>query len=72
MGLPGCLVATTEFAEAAAAQARTLGLEPAIVWVDHPIQNRSPEELEVIADAAIDGILGMLADSYPPTTSTRD
>ena len=54
------LVATTEFMDAAAAQSRSLAFEPAIVWVDHPIQNRTGEELEALADGAIDEILGML------------
>jgi hypothetical protein len=51
------LVATTEFRDAAAAQARSLGFEPAVVWVDHPIQNRTPEELEALADESIEHIL---------------
>ena len=55
------LVATTEFMDAAAAQSRSLAFEPAIVWVEHPIQNRTAEELEALADGAIEGILGMLA-----------
>ena len=54
------LVATTEFKDAAAAQSRSLAFEPAIVWVDHPIQNRTAKELEALADGAIEGILGML------------
>ncbi len=53
-------MATTEFRGAAAAQARTLGFEPGVVWVDHPIQNRSAEELEALADGAMDPILAMI------------
>jgi len=52
-GIPGCAIATVEFQPAAAAQAKALGLQPAIVWVPHPIQNRTPEELAAIADAAV-------------------
>ena len=59
-GIPGGLIATTEFRDAAAAQSRSLAFEPAIVWVEHPIQNRTAEELEALADGAIEGILGML------------
>ena len=51
---------TTEFREAASAQARSLGFEPAIVWVDHPIQNRTPAELEELAERAIGPILELL------------
>lgn len=60
MGVPGCFVVTTEFRDAAAAQWRSLGFEPAIVWVPHPIQNRTAEELERIADDAIADILSAL------------
>jgi hypothetical protein len=56
-GIAGCAVVSEEFKAGAAVQARALGLEPAIVWVPHPIQNRSPEELAAIADAANGPIL---------------
>jgi hypothetical protein len=56
-GIPGVMVATREFQEAAAAQANALGFEPAIVWVPHPIQNRSAAELKEIAEAALAPIL---------------
>ena len=59
-GVPGVMIATTAFREAAAAQSASLGYEPAIVWVPHPIQNRSDEELLAIADAAMVEILSKL------------
>ena len=59
-GIPGCLIATTEFVDAAAAQTRSLAFDAAIVWVEHPIQNRTAAELETIADAAIEPILEAL------------
>ena len=59
-GVPGLLVATTAFRDAAAHQARSLGFEPAIVWVPHPIQNRRAAELEQVADAALEPILQAL------------
>ena len=40
-GIPGAMVATTAFREAAAAQARSLGFEPAVVWIPHPVQDRT-------------------------------
>jgi len=46
------MVATTEFKRAAAAQAQSLGFEPNIIWVEHPIQNRTEAELCRIADGA--------------------
>ena len=59
-GVPGVMVATTAFEPAAAAQARGLGFEPAIIYVPHPIQDRTDEEIRAIADAALEPILGSL------------
>ena len=60
-GIPGCAIATEAFQPAAAAQARTLGFDPALHWVPHPIQNRTPEELAAIADSAIDDVLMLIS-----------
>ncbi len=59
-GVPGVMVATEAFRDAAEAQGDSLGFEPAIVWVPHPIQNRSAEELKQIAADAMAPILAML------------
>ena len=59
-GLPGVGVASTAFVEAAAAQATALGFDPAVVFVAHPIQDRTDDELRVLADDALDQILGLL------------
>ncbi len=50
-------IATTEFVDAAAAQNRALGYEPAVVFVAHPIQDRTHAELRALADAALAPIL---------------
>jgi len=60
-GIPGVSVVTTGFTDAVAAQSQALGFEPAIVWTPHPIQNRTPAELDAIADAAIESALALLA-----------
>ena len=61
-GVPGVMIATTAFQQAAAAQSASLGYEPAIVWVPHPIQNRTDAEIRAIADEAmgeiLDGLVG--------------
>ena len=62
-GIPGVMVASEEFRDAAAAQSDSLGFEPAIVWVPHPIQNRSAEELGEIASNAFGPILEQLVAS---------
>ena len=54
------MVATTAFQDAAKAQGEALGFEPAIVWVPHPIQNRSAEELRQIAEQALAPVLAKL------------
>ena len=59
-GLPGVSVVTTEFRDAIAAQSRALGFDPAIVYVPHPIQNRTAAELAALADAAIEPALARL------------
>jgi hypothetical protein len=59
-GVAGAMIATTAFREAAAAQGRSLGFEPAVVWVPHPIQDRTDEELHALADGALDEILATL------------
>jgi hypothetical protein len=59
-GLPGVGVASSEFVQAAAIQARSLGIDPAMVFVAHPIQDRSDDELRALADAALPGIVQRL------------
>jgi hypothetical protein len=62
-GVPGVMVASTEFVDAASAQASALGTDPARVFVAHPIQDRTDDELRTLADGAIDEILNrLLAD----------
>jgi hypothetical protein len=56
-GLPSVMVASTEFREAVAMQASALGFEPAVVYVPHPIQDRTDDELRAMADAAVDQLL---------------
>ena len=55
--IPGVGVASTEFVPAAAAQAKSLGIDPKMVFVAHPIQDRSDAELRVLADNAVERIL---------------
>jgi hypothetical protein len=60
MSLPGVFVASTEFAAAAASQARALGFEPARVFVPHPIQDRTDDEMRALADAVVDELVAHL------------
>jgi hypothetical protein len=62
-GLPGVFIASTEFVTAADAQARALGFDPARVFVPHPIQDRTDDEIAALAEAAVDEILAVLVDT---------
>ena len=55
--MPGVFVASMEFVEAAIAQSTALGFEPARVFVAHPIQDRTDDEMRALAEAAIDDIV---------------
>jgi hypothetical protein len=59
-GIPTIGVATTEFIEAARVQAEDLGFVPAYVWVPHPIQDRTDDELHALAAAHVDEIVAAL------------
>ena len=51
---------TTGFVDGVAAQSDSLGFEPAVVYVPHPIQNRTKQEIEAIADAAFAQVMALL------------
>ena len=61
-GLPGVFVASDVFIEAAAAQSAALGVTPASVFVAHPIQDRTDDEMRALADAAVDALLAKLTN----------
>jgi hypothetical protein len=41
-------------------QSKALGFEPAVIFVPHPIQNRTAEELDKIADDVVEPALRLL------------
>ena len=59
-GVPAVFVATVAFVDGAEHQARALGAQPAAVYVEHPIQDRTDEEMLRIADGAIDELVRQL------------
>jgi hypothetical protein len=63
-GIPTVGIATTEFVQAASAQAKALGTDPAYVFVPHPIQDRTNAELHDLADAYLDEILQGLVKAH--------
>ncbi|MBT3371491.1 MAG: hypothetical protein HOA08_02360 [Rhodospirillaceae bacterium] len=60
-GIPGVGVASTEFTEAAAAQAESLGFDAAMVFVQHPIQDRTDDEMRALAEAAYKEIVARVS-----------
>jgi|TARA_B100001765_G_scaffold59170_1_gene35433 hypothetical protein len=59
-GVPGVFVASDTFTDAAALQAAGLGLDVASVFVAHPIQDRTDEEMTALADGAIDALVAAI------------
>ena len=59
-GIPTVGVATTEFIEGANAQAKSLGTDPALVFIPHPVQDRTDDELRALADEHFDAIVRLL------------
>ena len=51
-------------------QARSLGIDPAMVFVAHPIQDRTDDELRALADAALPDILARLSALPTATPAT--
>ena len=51
---------TTGFVDGVEAQSNSLGFEPGVVFVPHPIQNRTKQEIEAIADAAFAKVMALL------------
>ena len=61
IGIPTVAVATQEFSTAARAQAAALGrADFDAVYVRHPIQDQTPEEIAARADLALDEIVGRI------------
>ena len=60
-GVPAVLVASAAFEDTAREQAQRLG-QPALarVFVPHPVQDRTDDELRAMARAAVDETLGRL------------
>lgn len=58
--MPSVFVASTEFVDAAEAQCRSLGFDAPRVFVPHPIQDRTDDEIRAVADAAVAEVVAAL------------
>jgi alkanesulfonate monooxygenase SsuD/methylene tetrahydromethanopterin reductase-like flavin-dependent oxidoreductase (luciferase family) len=62
-GIPGVMVASSEFRDAADAQGRSLGFRPAAVFVAHPIQDRTDDEMRALAEGCVEEVVRAIARS---------
>ncbi len=60
-GIPSVFLLSTEFVDAAEVQAAALGMPDVYrVFVPHPIQDATDDEMRAKADAAVDAVLAAL------------
>ncbi len=58
--MPSVFVASSEFVTGAESQSAALGFAAASVFVAHPIQDRSDDEMRALADAAFEELIAAL------------
>ena len=62
-GKPAVSIASSEFADAADTQAKALGMDDAqCVFVPHPIQDATDDEMREKADAVVDAVITALSE----------
>jgi len=60
-GTPAVSIASTEFVDAAQTQAEALGMTDAQrIFVDHPIQDATDDEMRAKADAIVEQVIAAL------------
>jgi hypothetical protein len=59
-GVPGVFVASEVFVDAARSQGEALGFQPPRVFVEHPIQDRTDDEMRTIAEKAVESLVERL------------
>ena len=60
-GIPSVSIASSEFTDAATAQAEALGMNDARrVFVPHPIQDATDDEMRAKADECVDAVVAAL------------
>ena len=62
-GVPAVSIASSEFMDAAAEQAKALGMDDAKrCFVRHPIQDRTDDEMRTLAEAVVGEVIDALRD----------
>ncbi len=56
-GVPGVFVASSVFVDAAQTQGAAIGFQPERLFVPHPIQDRTDDEMAAMADEAVDALI---------------
>ena len=59
-GIPGGYVASEVFRTAAETQGDMVGFHPDALFVAHPIQDRTDDEMEALADEAFERVLALI------------
>jgi hypothetical protein len=59
-GVPSVFIASEVFFDAAVTQSKALGLDVARVFVPHPIQDRTDDEMRTMAEQVVDSLLAEL------------
>jgi hypothetical protein len=57
VGVPSVMVASDQFVDAAEIQAKALGADPARIFVPHPIQDRTDDEIRKLAESVVDALV---------------
>jgi hypothetical protein len=65
LGIPGVMIASDQFVQAAEIQARALGADPARIFVPHPIQDRTDDEMRALADLVFDAVVAAVVAPGP-------
>lgn len=61
-GIPSVFLATLEFIDGAEVQAKALGFAATGLYTPHPVQDRTDEEMEEMADAIFDDVVRALTE----------
>ena len=61
-GIPAVYVATEEFIDGARTQATALGADPVGIFVAHPIQDRTDDEMKALAQETLEAIVAGLVE----------
>ena len=62
-GIPGGFIASNAFEKAAFVRGEAIGFHPHKVFVEHPIQDRTNEELEALADDFFEQVMGLIVEN---------